>query len=190
MMKRLTFLCCVLTTMATNCGDNYDRLPQSSRIDPDSSIQQDRSVSAYLSSEFKQWFQNLGNSPVYNQVSKDAVKISPDAPLWPTQLSIPTNEMWIVVNASNEAISFGGGGLNGALHGYIKKQFGHSKWEGLRLPPDPPAMWTSAPPDTPLTAGQKVSVGGYAISDVGALHHNGGAVIVNPSSKEERFTML
>ncbi|HAN49748.1 MAG TPA: hypothetical protein DCQ08_01865 [Amoebophilaceae bacterium] len=171
-MKRTALLYWLLATLA-NCSVNYDnpsRKPNTGLLPK----QQERTIGEYLSPEFKQWFQNLGHAPVYNQVSKATVKIVPNMS-WYAQLGIKT--LWIVVNASNEDISFGGGGLNGVFRDHVDIQYGHDKWWGLRLPDDDYIN------STPVVPGQQVPAGGYAISDVGRLINENGITIVNDATK-------
>lgn len=167
-------LCCLLAIM-THCScDNkpYD-------TGSDIPLQQELPIKEYLSAEFRQWFQNPGST-----VSRAAVSIVPNVSLY-EQFGISDDKSIIVVNASNERISFGGGGLNGALSNHVSTYYDHGKWIGLRLPSTLPSTRGSISRDIPMIPGQQAKVGEYAISDAGPLFDNNEmkTVIVNPSLK-------
>jgi O-acetyl-ADP-ribose deacetylase (regulator of RNase III) len=143
------------------------------------SQQQELPIKEYLSNEFKQWFQNPGST-----VSKATVRIVPNVSLY-EQFGGSDNKRIIVVNASNEHISFGGGGLNGALSNHVNTHYCHKKWVGLRLPSTLPGTWDSGSLDISIEPGWRAKVGEYVISDVGPLldHNEMTPMMVNPSLK-------
>jgi O-acetyl-ADP-ribose deacetylase (regulator of RNase III) len=172
-MRHVMLWYCLLIT-SVSCSGGDDRPPKKPNTVLHIPKQQEYTIEAYLSPEFKQWFRNLGYVPVHNHVSKATVEIVSNTS-WYTRLGIKA--LWIVVNASNETISFGGGGLNGALSNHVKTQYGHDKWQGLRLPHDDYIN------SCPVVPGQQVPAGGYAISDVGILCTHSGVAIVDAASK-------
>ncbi|MEM7055406.1 MAG: hypothetical protein AAF392_00755 [Bacteroidota bacterium] len=67
-------------------------------------------------------------------VYKSAVKIESDQP-WLRDLGIdPYRQEAIIVNSSNATISFGGGGINGALQAYVASSERQKAWQDLVLP--------------------------------------------------------
>ena len=80
---------------------------------------------ASQSEDFKAWFGSLGATAEPGKISKANIKIG--APNWLDGFNFTDNKS-VVVNASNESISFGGGGLNGALHKYATQKEGQTEW--------------------------------------------------------------
>ena len=108
--------------------------------------------------------------PVY----KAKVRIQQDK-LWLTNLGIDLHvKQAVVVNASNESMSYGGGGINGALQGYVAaSEEQTAAWRNLALP------------DGSIPKG--IKAGEYAISDVsfGKIFHACGPRASGVSSLEE-----
>lgn len=113
----------------------------------------------------KEWFKNLSKTPQPGKVSKQLVLVQSDR-AWLKQLGLTGNEN-VLVNASNESISFGGGGLNGALTNYASKVEGQKAWENLVLPDG-----------SSVTPGKQIAAGEYALSDIsfGRIFHAVGPV--------------
>ena len=111
------------------------------------------------SDAFKTWFNALDKSPGAGKVSTAKAFIKKES-RWLDPLNLPAKNV-VIVNASNEDITFGGGGLNGALHRYVVAKESQKAWENLKLP------------DGTSSKGKKVYAGSYVISDIscGKIYH-------------------
>ena len=70
----------------------------------------------------------LSEADAVRSIYKKDIFVQTNSDHWLTDLGIdPEGGKSIVVNASNESISFGGGGLNGALTGYASYK-GQASW--------------------------------------------------------------
>lgn len=151
-MMKYSSLLCGLFIALSSCSCKPTASPPQGQDQPP--------VAAVPSEAFKTWFRGLSTTPQQGVVSKTAVKIK--APSWLGGLKLPGGKKSVVVNASNEGTTFGGGGLNGALHAYVTTVERQTAWKNLRLPDK-----------TTMTAGQQVPAGAYAISDTnfGEIYH-------------------
>lgn len=164
-MSRIILAYFMIALSSCTCSSNTSQPPSSSNNNPSNNNPDNR----------PRTLTPINWSPT-RHVYKAKVWIKKDQ-LWVKDLGIDLNvKQAVVVNASNKTISYGGGGINGALQGYVaalEKQT--AAWENLVLP--------DGKTPTPI----QIKAGEYAISDVsfGKIFHACGPIASEVGSLEE-----